>query len=196
MNKRATTSSSPTSTGDKETVTSARSARMEIRGEDRIAVLSNGQRLETTRNQPGLKISELRNIRPASAQPRPVQRKSFRQNPLDPCPAGATRAVQLAELAGAQGWHWLRAQFRRAGAGPGQRQPRAARSTSMVLALFAFIVYYNLMTLGQSWVGSGRMGLVPFMAAAAWRHAGQAGFAWRYGNQWTPGRLWAQRSPA
>ena len=43
--------------------------------------------------------------------------------------------------------------------------PRAARSTSLVFALFAFIVYYNLMTLGQSWVGAGRLGLIPFMAS-------------------------------
>jgi lipopolysaccharide export system permease protein len=43
--------------------------------------------------------------------------------------------------------------------------PRAARSTSLVFALFAFIVYYNLMTLGQSWVGAGRLGLSPCMAS-------------------------------
>ena len=47
--------------------------------------------------------------------------------------------------------------------------PRAARSTSLVFALFAFIVYYNLMTLGQSWVGAGRLGLAdaPIKLASA-----------------------------
>ena len=40
--------------------------------------------------------------------------------------------------------------------------PRAGRSTSLVFALFAFIVYYNLMTLGTSWVGAGRLGLGSF----------------------------------
>lgn len=35
-------------------------------------------------------------------------------------------------------------------------QPRAGRSASLVLALFSFIVYYNLMTLGQSWIAVGR----------------------------------------
>ena len=52
----------------------------------------------------------------------------------------------------------------------------------MVLALFAFIVYYNLMTLGQSWVGSGRMGLVPFMALLHGGTLEQACFCWRYGT--------------
>jgi lipopolysaccharide export system permease protein len=75
--------------------------------------------------------------------------------------------------------------------------PRAARSTSMVLALFAFIIYYNLMTLGQSWIGSGRMGLVGFMVLL---HGGTLAIgllllAIRH-NQWTPSRLWAPRSPA
>ena len=85
----------------------------------------------------------------------------------------------------------------RSGLALASANPRAARSTSMVLALFAFIVYYNLMTLGQSWVGSGRMGLLAFMALL---HGGTLGagmllLAIRH-NQWTPRRLWAQRSPA
>ena len=41
--------------------------------------------------------------------------------------------------------------------------PRAGRSGNLVFALFAFIVYYNLLNLGQSWIGSGRAGFLPFM---------------------------------
>ena len=37
--------------------------------------------------------------------------------------------------------------------------PRASRSGNLVLALFAFIVYYNFMVLGQSWVASGKVQL-------------------------------------
>ena len=43
--------------------------------------------------------------------------------------------------------------------------PRAHRSTSLVLALLAFMVYYNLMTVGQAWVGAGRVGMLPFLLA-------------------------------
>ena len=69
--------------------------------------------------------------------------------------------------------------------------PRAARSTSMVFALFAFIVYYNLMTLGQSWVGADRLGLTSFMVML---HGGMLAasllvLAVRH-NQWTVRRLW------
>jgi hypothetical protein len=34
-----------------------------------------------------------------------------------------------------------------------------------VFALFAFIVYYNLLNLGQSWIGSGRTSFTGFMLA-------------------------------
>lgn len=68
--------------------------------------------------------------------------------------------------------------------------PRAARSTSLVFALFGFIVYYNLMTLGQSWVGAGRLGLASFMVLL---HGGMLAvsllvLAIRH-NQWSVRRL-------
>jgi len=187
-----------TSTGDKETVTSARSARMEIRGEDRIAVLSNGQRLETTRNQPGLKISEFEeySTRIGSAPPGAAEEFSVKTRST-PALLAQPVPVHMAELGWRVGLALAALNFVVLGLALASANPRAARSTSMVLALFAFIVYYNLMTLGQSWVGSGRMGLVPFMALL---HGGTLGagmllLAIRH-NQWTPRRLWAQRSPA
>ena len=42
--------------------------------------------------------------------------------------------------------------------------PRAGRSGNLVFALFAFIVYYNLLNLGQSWITTGRATFGPFMA--------------------------------
>ena len=61
----------------------------------------------------------------------------------------------------------------------------------MVFALFAFIVYYNLMTLGQSWVGADRLGLTSFMVML---HGGMLAvsllvLAVRH-NQWAVRRLW------
>lgn len=55
-----------------------------------------------------------------------------------------------------------------------------------MFALFGFIVYYNLMTLGQSWVGAGRLGLASFMVLL---HGGMLAvsllvLAVRH-NQWT-----------
>jgi lipopolysaccharide export system permease protein len=36
--------------------------------------------------------------------------------------------------------------------------PRAGRSGNLVFALFAFVVYYNLLNLGQSWIRGGQVG--------------------------------------
>jgi lipopolysaccharide export system permease protein len=64
--------------------------------------------------------------------------------------------------------------------------PRAGRSGRLILAIFVFLVYSNLMTLSQNWVNFGLIDLVPmmlllhggFMAAALlWltgRHRGWA----------------------
>ena len=41
--------------------------------------------------------------------------------------------------------------------------PRAGRGGNLFFTLFAFVFYYNLLNLGQSWVSSGLVGLVPFM---------------------------------
>jgi lipopolysaccharide export system permease protein len=43
--------------------------------------------------------------------------------------------------------------------------PRAGRSGNLLFALFAFVVYYNLLNLGENWVGSGRYSLGGFLLA-------------------------------
>jgi lipopolysaccharide export system permease protein len=43
--------------------------------------------------------------------------------------------------------------------------PRAGRSGNLVFALFAFVVYFNLLNLGQSWIGTGRVGFATFLVA-------------------------------
>ncbi|AYM96256.1 lipopolysaccharide export system permease protein [Acidovorax sp. 62] len=187
-----------TSVGDKESVTSAHSARMEIKGEDRIAILINGQRLESTRDKAGLKVSEFEeySTRIGSAPPGAVEEFSVKTRST-PALLAQPVPANLAELGWRAGLALAALNFVVLGLALASANPRAARSTSMVLALFAFIIYYNLMTLGQSWIGSGRMGLVGFMVLL---HGGTLAvglllLAIRH-NQWTPSRLWAPRSPA
>ena len=38
--------------------------------------------------------------------------------------------------------------------------PRAGRSANMLLALFTYLVYNNLMTISQAWVASGKISFV------------------------------------
>jgi lipopolysaccharide export system permease protein len=55
--------------------------------------------------------------------------------------------------------------------------PRAGRSGNLLFALFAFVVYYNLLNFSQSWIAAGRTGFFTlfvllhggtFLAAALW----------------------------
>ncbi|MNF13372.1 hypothetical protein D3C80_2151930 [compost metagenome] len=66
-----------------------------------------------------------------------------------------------------------------------------------MIALFAFIVYYNLMTLGQSWVGAGRIGALGFMALL---HGGTLlcglGVLLARHHRWSIRSLWPSRNKA
>ena len=184
-----------TQQGPKETVTSARSARMEIQGEDRVAILSHGHRLETQKDAPGLKISEFveystrigaapgGSMDEAAVKTRPTLELLQRAEPMFQAELGWRLGLALAAL-----------NFVMLGLAVATVNPRAARATSLVFALFAFIVYYNLMTLGQSWVGAGRLNVWAFTALL---HGGSLLAAllllvMRH-NHWTPAHLWMRR---
>jgi lipopolysaccharide export system permease protein len=183
--------------GPRESVTSARSARLETRDGERIALLSDGQRLETSRDKPGVKISEfveygtrIGSAPAGSAEELSVKTRATHELLMRPLPA------YRAELGWRVGLALAAINFVVLGLAVASVNPRAARSTSLVFALFAFIVYYNLMTLGQSWVGAGRLGLVSFMVLL---HGGMLlmsllVLAARH-NQWSLQRLWRHLLP-
>jgi lipopolysaccharide export system permease protein len=43
--------------------------------------------------------------------------------------------------------------------------PRVGRSYHTALALLVFVVYYNMINVGQSWIGSGRVSFIGFLLA-------------------------------
>lgn len=147
-----------------ETVTSAQSARLEIRSGERIVLLRNGQRLETAPDKPGLRISEFAEYGTLIGG-----------GPQGGTDAGAIKTRDTWDLAqdpqsqAELGWRLgstlAALNFIVLGLAVAIVNPRAHRSTSLVLALLAFMVYYNLMTVGQAWVGAGRVGMLPFLLA-------------------------------
>lgn len=149
---------------NRETVTSAQSARLEIRNGERMAVLSNGQRLETLRDKPGLRVSEFAEygtLVGGGSQNDPeaasIKTRDTWELVSDPQPR------HQAELGWRIGMALAALNFVVLGLAVAVVNPRAGRSTGLVFALFAFVVYYNLMTVGQTWIGVGRLGLLPFM---------------------------------
>ncbi len=181
-----------------EAVTSARSARIETRGTDRFALLSNGQRLERTIGKPNVKLSEFAlygtlvgTVRAASGDNGPAKTRSMAELLAQPVPA------YQAELGWRVGLALAAMNLLLLGLGLSSVNPRASRSANLVFALFAFVVYYNLMTLGQSWVGSGRFGLVPYLVLL---HGGVLAIALTLisarHNHWSLRAVFSSRVPA
>ncbi len=180
-----------------EAITSARSARLELRSGERFVLLSNGQRVESSASRPGLKISEFSEYgtrigAASSGTPDDLAAKTLSTRQLLEQPLPENRA----ELGWRLGLSLATANFLLLALGLASVNPRASRSSNLVLALFAFIVYYNLMSLGQSWVGAGKIGLAAFMVLL---HGGTLALAVlllaaRH-NHWTP-RLWRARRSA
>lgn len=182
----------------RETVTSARSARLEVRDGERLALLSDGQRLETLLDKPGLRVSEFEEygtrIGSASQSEREevaVKTRDTIELAREPLPA------YRAELGWRIGLAFAVLNFTVLGLALAVVNPRAGRSASLLFALFAFVVYYNLMTVGQSWIAAGRLGLAPFMLSL---HGGTLLLgllllAVRH-NHWSLRSLWRARRAA
>ena len=75
--------------------------------------------------------------------------------------------------------------------------PRAGRSSNLIFVLLTFVVYSNLLNIGQSWVAGGRMGLGTLLLVL---HGSvlMASLAWltKRNLNWTLRDLLPRRSPA
>ena len=73
--------------------------------------------------------------------------------------------------------------------------PRSGRGGNLVLALLTFVVYYNLISLGQTWIAGGGIGMGAYLLIL---HGGAFALAvgWiasRHQN-WSLAALWRPRS--
>jgi len=184
----------------RETVMSARSARLEVREGERLAILSDGQRLETLLDaeKPGLRISTFKEYGTrvgalsSHSGGQQANAKTLETHVL----AQSSQPVHRAELGWRVGLALAVINFTVLGLALAVVNPRAGRSASLVFALFAFVVYYNLMAVGQSWVAAGRLGLASFMLTL---HGGMLSLGlllllMRH-HHWSPARLWRKQPP-
>jgi lipopolysaccharide export system permease protein len=149
----------------KETVTTARDGRIEIIDSDRFLMLSHGQRIESVVGAPELKISDFESygtrigseaIDSAAVVPPKASLDTLvlLRNPTPP---------NLGELAWRMGLALAALNFVIIALAVSSVNPRAGRGGNLLFALFSFVVYYNLINLGQSWIETGRVGFAPFM---------------------------------
>lgn len=173
---------------NRETVTSARSGRVETIGDAQFLLLANGQRLEQFTNGEGLRISEfeehgsrVKGAGLTASEDSPAKTRSTRTLVQNPSP------VNRAELAWRLGLALAAINLVVLAITVSSANPRVGRSGNLVFALFAFVVYFNLLNLGQGWIRSGRTGFAEFLVLL---HGGilAAAALWlaKQHNNWAP----------
>lgn len=148
---------------ERESVTTAARGRLALEGDDRYLVLDHGQRNETQ-----LKTGEksLASFQQYKVMTDPQVLANASQLPpkamatLDLLRApGLQNAKNQGELAWRFGMILGGINMALLGIGLSASNPRRASNWNLLFALLAFIVYFNLINLSQSWVGNGRAGL-------------------------------------
>lgn len=147
-----------------ESTISAQAARIGEVDNEPFLFLSTGQRLETSADRQLTKVSEFGEY---------ASRISEDTLPITPENTMKTRwtwdLVGNAEPAAQAELGWRIGLLLSAGnlmllaLATSSGNPRAGRSGNVAFALFAFLLYYNLLNLGQSWMTNGKTSLWPFM---------------------------------
>lgn len=175
----------------KETITSARTGQVKVIGADKFLVLEDGQRLEKTTGKPDMTISvfhlygarvgaddqSMRSYVPSSS----MTTLALVQTPIP---------KHLAELSWRAGLTLAAFNFLVIGLAAAGVNPRVGRTGNLGIAFLAFIVYFNLLVLGKSWIENGQVHFGVYLLAL---HGGALtlGLLWlakRHNN-------WALRSP-
>ncbi len=142
----------------KETVTSARSGKIEVIGADKFLVLENGQRLEKTTEKSDLTVSVFERY---GAR---VGADDQSQRSYEPSASMSTLALlktpiprHLAELSWRAGLILAAFNFVVIGLAAAGVNPRVGRTGNLGVAFLAFILYFNLLVLGKSWIEAGQV---------------------------------------
>lgn len=148
----------------RETVTSARSGRIISEGERQYLLLSNGQRMERKAEGQDLKVTDFVDLGTlvsdaalAHQDDAPAKARSTADLIRRPTP------VHQGELAWRVGLVLAALNFVVIAITVSSSNPRSTRSGHLMFALFAFILYYNLLNIGQSWITGERVDMLRFM---------------------------------
>jgi len=153
---------------DAQIVTSAQTGRIENVDNSRYLMLRNGQRLERALDKSDLQISEFEvygarlgaNGKGGAGNLPDTTRPRVRPTldlALDPTPAN------MGQLSWRLGMLLAAINFVLLALTVTSVNPRVGRSANMLFALFAFVIYYNLLNLGENWIGSGQLRLSSYL---------------------------------
>jgi lipopolysaccharide export system permease protein len=140
----------------KSSITTARSGRIETRDNAQFLMLDNGQRLENVIGQSALKISDFEeygsktgDVETANAMAPEAKLLSTRN--LIKAPTRSNRG----ELAWRLGLALAAFNIVILALALASVNPRGGRSSNLIFVLLTFVVYNNLVNVGQSWIFSG-----------------------------------------
>jgi len=151
--------------GKVESVTSARSGRLVVEGDQRAVVLERGQRSDLDLATGERRVARFDTYRATvgeriidSSANLPPKARSTIELLFEATPRYQAELVWRTGLAlGALNLVLL-------GLGLAAGNPRRASSWNLLFALLAFVVYYNLLNLTQAWVASGRLSAAATLA--------------------------------
>jgi len=155
---------------DKNAITTARAGRIEVMGGSQMLILENGQRLENATGKSALKISDFEEygVRTGNSSvlgPDQQELSAISTRNLIKSP---TRG-NLGELAWRIGLALSAINFVVIALALAAVNPRAGRSSNLIFVMFTFVVYSNVMSIGQGWV---TLGLVSFSGLLVLMHGG------------------------
>jgi len=173
----------------KETVTSARSGHIELLPQGQFLMLSNGQRLESTVGAQNLKVSDF------ELYGTKISNNVKGYDTITEVDTLSTVALlanltplHLGELSWRLGLMLAAINLVIIGVAISSVNPRANKSANVVLALFIFVVYFNLLKLGQSWIAAGLLSFTSyllllhgsvFVLATLWLAKGHRNWHWK-----------------
>lgn len=139
----------------KETITSAARGTVQVIGADKFLVLENGQRLEKSLDKGESTVSTFARYAARIGADNASSRSTTPTSTLtvmallqEPSPANG------AELAWRAGLFFASVNLMFIGLGVSGVNPRVGRTGNLVFAFLAFVVYFNLLVLGKSWIES------------------------------------------
>jgi lipopolysaccharide export system permease protein len=190
----------------KESMTSARSGRIQTVGKDRFLFLENGQRLENLIASGELKLSEFETYQIKIGTDLQVSADTL---PVNTRPTlellGDLTLPNLAELSWRFGLILAAINFVIIGIAVSSVNPRVGRGANLVFSLFAFVLYYNLLNLGQNWISSARFGFgvfflglhgSAFVLGALWLARGHYNWHWHHLFGARPSATTEKKSPS
>ena len=182
----------------KSSITTARSGRIKTTGDSQILVLENGQRLENQIGQSALKISEFAEYGTKMGDSVALNAEAVDAKLLSiPALLKSPTRGNSSELAWRMGLALAAVNFVVLAVALASVNPRGGRSGNMIFVVLTFLVYNNLINLGQSWIFGGLIGFADLLLLL---HGGVLllGLAWlaKRNANWTLRATLRRRQPS